>query len=90
MADDNKSSPTPAMMRRRKGKNDDEALMYQSGWDDGHRAGFAEGRSKGRQEIVDWLEEKYTGKGRPDRGTPEARAILELAREAALYMRGRQ
>jgi len=45
--------------------------------------GFDEGLAKGRQEILDWLEYAYLkDPGRPDRGTPKAEAILELAQAA--------
>lgn len=50
------------------------------------REGFEEGLKKGRLEIVDWLEHAYIrDEGRPDRGTPKAEAILELARAASLH-----
>jgi hypothetical protein len=45
--------------------------------------GFDEGLAKGRHEILDWLEHAYIDDpGRPDRGTPKAEAILELAQAA--------
>jgi len=47
-----------------------------------------EGLKQGRQEILDWLEFSYVeDPGRPDRGTPKAEAILELARDAAKYIK---
>ena len=48
------------------------------------RVGEDIGLRKGRQEILDWLEAAYlSDPGRPDRGTPKAEAILEMARDAA-------
>ena len=47
-----------------------------------------EGLKQGRQEILDWLEFSYVeDPGRPDRGTPKAEAILELARDAGKYIK---
>jgi hypothetical protein len=49
-----------------------------------------EGLQKGRQEILDWLENAYLNDpGRPDRGTPKAEAILELARAASIHFNKR-
>ena len=51
-----------------------------------HDDGFNEGLAKGRQEILDWLQYAYLDDpGRPDRGTPKAEAILQLAQEASLH-----
>lgn len=51
--------------------------------DDAYKDGFKEGLEKGRQEILEWLEHAYIDDpGRPDRGTPKAEAILELAKAA--------
>lgn len=45
--------------------------------------GFNEGLEKGRQEILDWLENAYLNPSiRPARTTPEAEAIMTLARDA--------
>lgn len=45
--------------------------------------GFKEGLEKGRMEILDFLQHAYLeDPGRPDRGTPKAEAILEVARDA--------
>lgn len=50
------------------------------------KEGFEDGLEKGRQEILDWLEHAYIkSPDRPDRGTPEAQAILTLARDAAAH-----
>lgn len=50
--------------------------------------GRIEGLKQGRQEILDWLEFSYVeDPGRPDRGTPKAEAILELAKAAGEYIR---
>ena len=59
---------------------------YQRDLDMARREGFEEGLAKGRQEILDWLEHAYIkDPNRPDRGTPKAEAILELAKDAALH-----
>jgi hypothetical protein len=50
------------------------------------KEGFDEGLQKGRQEILDWLENAYLrDPGRPDRGTPKAEAIIELAQAAGMH-----
>lgn len=50
--------------------------------------GYQEGLQKGRQEILDWLQEQYlTSPTRPDRGSPKAQALLLLAKDAAAYIR---
>jgi hypothetical protein len=52
--------------------------------------GFEEGLTKGRQEILDWLQRAYLDDpGRPDRGTPKAEAILEMASAASLHFQKR-
>lgn len=45
-----------------------------------------EGRREGRQEVLDFLQQQYLSEDAPDRGTPEAEAILAVARAAADYM----
>lgn len=55
-------------------------------YDDGEQAGL----DQGRLEIIDFLEQRYLKDAdRPDRGTPQADAMLQLAREAADYFRPR-
>lgn len=49
--------------------------------------GFDEGLKKGRQEIVDYLQIAYLADDAPARGTPEAEAILTIAREASKHFR---
>lgn len=84
--DDNKS-PTPSMLQPggRWGKQEMQRQVT-----DAHAQGFAEGRTAGRQEVLDWLEKRYItpGPDRPDRGSVEAKAMLELAKEASLYLKG--
>lgn len=54
------------------------------------KEGFDEGLAKGRQEIIDWLEAAYLGApDRPDRDTPEAKAILKLAEDAAKHFKAK-
>lgn len=49
--------------------------------------GFQEGLDKGRREILDFLQRAYIeDEGRPDRGSPEARAILEVANKVAKHI----
>ena len=49
----------------------------------GHEAGL----DQGRQEILKWIEDCYINDaGRPDRGTPEAEALLEVAKNAAKHI----
>lgn len=50
--------------------------------EDSRRMGHEEGLQKGRQEILDWLENAYMRDPRPDRGTPLAEAILQMATAA--------
>ena len=50
--------------------------------------GYNEGLTKGREEIVDWLQNCYINDpGRPDRDSEKGKAILELARDASLHFR---
>jgi hypothetical protein len=59
-----------------------EAIEY------AEKMGREEGLQQGRQEILDWLERAYINDpGRPDRGSPKAEAMLELARDAADHFR---
>lgn len=51
--------------------------------------GVAEGRQIARKEAVDWLQHRYLADDAPDRGTPEASAILKLTRELVQYMTGK-
>jgi len=45
--------------------------------------GREEGLKEGRREILDWLQNAYLDDpDRPDRGSPKAEAILELAKAA--------
>lgn len=51
---------------------------------EGRNEGFDEGLQKGRQEILDWLQAAYiSAPDRPERGTPKAEAILEMAHAAS-------
>lgn len=53
--------------------------------------GFDEGLAKGRQEILDWLEHAYMrAPERPDRNTPKAEAILEMASAASQHFQSKQ
>lgn len=55
--------------------------------EDAYNDGFDQGLKKGHRDIVDWLMDQYLGSdARPDRGTPEAEAILKLARRAMQHI----
>jgi len=51
------------------------------------KAGVEEGFNRGRKLSLDYLQEKYLGEDAPDRGTPEANAILTLARELTQHVK---
>jgi hypothetical protein len=52
--------------------------------------GFEEGLQKGRQEILDFLEHAYLeAPDRPARSTPEAQAILQVARDASQHFQSK-
>jgi len=55
-------------------------------YDRGHGVGKQEGRTATRLEVINWLQSKYMGSGAPDRGTPEATAILKLTRELSEFL----
>lgn len=56
--------------------------------DEAHGVGLKEGIQKGRKEALDYLQRAYIDdEGRPDRDTPQAAAILELARNVARHIR---
>ena len=55
---------------------------YDAGFKSGHKAGY----EACRVDILSYMEEKYMGEGRPDRDSPEARAILVLAGDLADHM----
>lgn len=60
-----------------------KASKYRADVKKAREEGLAEGIQQGRKEILDWLEHAYLrDPGRPDRGTPKAEAILEVARDA--------
>jgi hypothetical protein len=82
MTDDNKSYDQIIVETgRRVGKTEMTRQLQKM-----REEGFQEGLAKGRQEILDWLENAYIkDPGRPDRGTPRAEAILEMARDAAAH-----
>lgn len=49
-------------------------------------AGVEEGFNRGRKLSLDFLQEKYLADDAPDRGTPEANAILTLVRELTQHL----
>jgi hypothetical protein len=55
-------------------------------YDLGFKNGASHGFDELRKDVLDWLQDKYiTDPDRPDRGTPKAEAILDLARELQLF-----
>jgi len=52
-----------------------------------YEQGLAEGNMMAYGEILTLLEAKYMGSEAPDRGSPEAKAILELAKELGNHLR---
>lgn len=65
-------------------------IGFDEGFEQGRQDGLEEGIQKGRKEMLDWLEQAYVNdQGRPDRGTPKAEAILEIARAAGAYLRSK-
>lgn len=47
-----------------------------------------EAKKAAQKEIIDWLEDRYMGEGRPDRDTPEAKAILTVVTDLGKHFRG--
>lgn len=57
--------------------------------EDAERTGYELGLKEGRQDIIEWLKKKYLeAEDRPDRGTPHAVAVLDLAWEAIKHLNG--
>lgn len=52
-----------------------------------YQTGLEQGRADMRREILTFLEKEYMGEDAPERGTPKAAAILELAHKASQHMR---
>lgn len=52
------------------------------------KEGYTEGFKAGAQKVLDYLESRYMDEDkRPDRGTPEAKAILLLTKDLSNFMR---
>lgn len=48
-----------------------------------------EAKKAAQKEIIDWLEDRYMrDPNRPDRGTPEAKAILTVVTDLSNHFRG--
>jgi hypothetical protein len=57
------------------------AVTAKMAFESGKRAGIQEGRQQVRVEVLSWLQHEYIDSpDRPDRDSPEAAAILSLAR----------
>lgn len=81
MSNDNMSSPTRVAQK----VNAEKQSRHERDLEQSRRNGFREGLKKGHQDIVEWLQNAYLGPNSPNRGTPEAAAILKLARDASLH-----
>jgi hypothetical protein len=58
-------------------------------YDLGFKSGASHGFDELRLEALTFLQEKYiVDENRPDRGSPEAEALLKLARELAAHIEG--
>lgn len=56
--------------------------------EEGRQIGLSEGRIEGYQAVLQWLEVQYLkAPNRPDRDSPQAEAVLELARSAGKHLR---
>lgn len=65
-----------------------KASKYRADVKRAREEGRTEGLDQGRKEILDWLEHAYIkDSGRPDRGSPKAEAILEMAQTAATHFK---
>jgi len=49
--------------------------------------GFRDGVRTGHQDLIDWLQDRYMGSEGPERGTPQATALLTLARDASNHFK---
>ena len=58
------------------------AKTYDLGFKNGAKWGFVELRT----EALSFLHDQYMGEGRPDRGSPEAEALLKVAKELSEFM----
>jgi hypothetical protein len=58
------------------------AKVYDLGFKNGAKWGFVELRT----EALSFLHDKYMGEDRPDRGSPEAEAILKVTKELSEFM----
>jgi hypothetical protein len=64
--------------------------MAQSDFEKGRKLGQSEGLIAARKEALDFLQHKYIdAPDRPDRGTPEADAILSLAGQLSDHLKER-
>lgn len=80
-------NPTPNQLADAAKKIDRKRLLKDEQL---YNQGVQEGRSLARKEVIDWLQKKYMGPGRPDTDTPEAKAILQLTRELSLFLKPRR
>lgn len=56
-------------------------------YDLGFKNGAGHGFDELQKSLMDWLQAKYiTDPNRPDRGSPQGEALLQLAREAQMHI----
>ena len=68
--------------------NDKVALSQMVLNDPVWKAGIKEGKAQYRAKVLTYLQDRYINdEGRPDRGSPEGEAILNLARELSGYLK---
>lgn len=83
MADDNKSlSVTPSLEKMARKRAAEDAIIREEGRQEGIR--------EGRGQILEFLQHQYMDPGRPDRGSPEAQAILEVTRNIMRNFKNRE
>lgn len=84
MAEEN-ARVTPASVFKQ--EDNVEAARYRRDIIRARAEGVAEGRTKARKEVVDWLQRQYVDVERaPERGSEGATAILQLTRDLMGYL----
>lgn len=85
MAEEKTSVVTPASVF--KNQNNKENEKYRRDIIRARAEGHAEGRSEARSDVVNFLHKKYM-EPTLERGTPEADAILTVAKEVVAHLTG--
>jgi hypothetical protein len=68
--------------------NDKSIRLTKRDLDHAHQVGFEEGLAKGRQEILDWLQNAYLDP-KVERGSHRGEAILQVAKDASNHFNNR-